>query len=58
MTQRGDGDRAAYKLSPPRALHHGTLLINVDMTALSSLLNPNKLKLQVGSVAEVSGFRL
>jgi len=45
---------AAYKLSPPRALHHGTLLIDVDMTALSSLLNPNKLKLQSKGVASVA----
>jgi lipoate-protein ligase A len=45
---------AAYKLAPPRALHHGTLLIGVDMTALSSLLNPSKLKLQSKGVASVA----
>ena len=45
---------AAYKLSPPRALHHGTLLIDVDMGALSALLNPNKLKLQSKGVASVA----
>ena len=45
---------AAYKLSPPRALHHGTLLIDVDMTALAGLLNPNKLKLQSKGVASVA----
>jgi len=45
---------AAYKLAPPRALHHGTLLINVEMTALSALLNPNKLKLQSKGVASVT----
>jgi hypothetical protein len=32
-----------------QALHHGTLLIDVEMTALAGLLNPNKLKLQVRS---------
>jgi lipoate-protein ligase A len=45
---------AAYKLAPPRALHHGTLLINVDMAALAGLLNPNKLKLQSKGIASVA----
>ena len=45
---------AAYKLSPPRALHHGTLLIDVNIGALSSLLNPNKLKLQSKGVSSVA----
>ena len=45
---------AAYKLAPPRALHHGTLLIDVDMKALAGLLNPNKLKLQSKGIASVA----
>ena len=45
---------AAYKLAPPRALHHGTLLIQVDMSALAGLLNPNKLKLQSKGIASVA----
>jgi len=45
---------AAYKLSPPRALHHGTLLINVDLGALAGLLHPNKLKLMSKGIHSVS----
>eukprot|EP01114_Cavostelium_apophysatum_P015425 TRINITY_DN4195_c0_g1_i1.p1 TRINITY_DN4195_c0_g1~~TRINITY_DN4195_c0_g1_i1.p1 ORF type:complete len:211 (+),score=43.07 TRINITY_DN4195_c0_g1_i1:542-1174(+) len=44
---------SAYKLSNNRALHHGTLLINVDMNALQNYLNPNKLKLQSKGVDSV-----
>ena len=40
---------SAYKLkfrnSRVKALHHGTLLIDVNLQALGSYLNPNKLKL-------------
>jgi len=45
---------AAYKLAPPRALHHGTLLIDVDIGALGRYLNPNKLKLQSKGIASVA----
>ncbi|KAJ1493655.1 hypothetical protein T484DRAFT_1610055 [Baffinella frigidus] len=45
---------AAYRLAPPRALHHGTLLINVEMTALAGLLNPNKLKLKSKGISSVT----
>ena len=42
----------AYRLSlggqggkGKKALHHGTILFNVDLTALQKYLNPNKKKL-------------
>lgn len=45
---------AAYKLNGPRALHHGTLLIDVDMAALPKYLNPNKAKLQSKGITSVA----
>eukprot|EP01116_Phalansterium_solitarium_P016284 TRINITY_DN3763_c0_g1_i5.p1 TRINITY_DN3763_c0_g1~~TRINITY_DN3763_c0_g1_i5.p1 ORF type:complete len:368 (-),score=31.46 TRINITY_DN3763_c0_g1_i5:1281-2384(-) len=44
---------SAYKLSGDRAFHHGTLLINVDLDALTRYLNVNKEKLKSKGVASV-----
>jgi len=44
---------SAFKLSGQRALHHGTMLINVDMNALSKYLNVNKAKLKSKGVDSV-----
>lgn len=33
---------AAFKHSLHRSLHHGTLLVDLDLTALAKYLNPNK----------------
>jgi len=42
----------AYRLSAKRALHHGTMLLSVDMNLLSGVLNVNKAKLRSkGNVA-------
>ena len=42
---------SAFKLNNRRALHHGTLLLDTDMSRLSSYLHPNKLKLKSKGVA-------
>lgn len=45
---------AAFRQTAKRALHHGTLLLDVDMTALDKYLTPNKLKMQSKGIASVS----
>lgn len=44
---------SAYKLTNDKALHHGTLLVNVDMGKLSQVLHPNKEKLRSKGVQSV-----
>ena len=36
-----------------KALHHGTILFNVDLTALQKYLNPNKKKLESKGIESV-----
>lgn len=45
---------AAFRHSKSRSLHHGTLLLNVEMTALDKYLTPNKLKMQSKGVSSVA----
>lgn len=45
---------AAFRQTGNRSLHHGTLLLDVDMTALSRYLTPNKLKMQSKGISSVS----
>lgn len=44
---------SAYKLTSEKAFHHGTLLLNVDLTALDKYLSPNKAKLRSKGVDSV-----
>ncbi|ELR20191.1 lipoyltransferase and lipoateprotein ligase [Acanthamoeba castellanii str. Neff] len=44
---------SAYKISNGRALHHGTMLINVDFASLGKILNPDKAKLKSKGVDSV-----
>ncbi len=45
---------SAFKVGKDRAFHHGTLLLDVNMNALSNYLNPHKLKLASKGVASVT----
>lgn len=45
---------AAFRLESGVLLHHGTMLLNVDMNALSLLLNPNRLKLESKAIKSVT----
>jgi lipoate-protein ligase A len=44
---------AAYRLRGDRAIHHGTMLVDVDMGALGSLLTPAAKKLASKGIASV-----
>eukprot|EP01089_Gocevia_fonbrunei_P014751 TRINITY_DN4117_c0_g1_i2.p1 TRINITY_DN4117_c0_g1~~TRINITY_DN4117_c0_g1_i2.p1 ORF type:complete len:277 (+),score=42.37 TRINITY_DN4117_c0_g1_i2:329-1159(+) len=45
---------SAYKLSSNRALHHGTILIDINMESLTKYLNPDKAKLLSKGISSVS----
>ncbi len=44
---------SAFKEAKDRAFHHGTMLINTDLSKLSSYLSPNKKKLMSKGLASV-----
>ncbi len=44
---------SAYKLTSDRAFHHGTLLINADLTRIANYLTPDKKKLESKGIASV-----
>lgn len=52
-----NGDRkfsgSAYKETMDRGFHHGTLLLNADLTRLANYLNPDKKKLEAKGITSV-----
>lgn len=55
MTEEGEKkiSGSAFKEARDRSFHHGTLLINADMTKLGTYLNPNVKKLQSKGITSV-----
>lgn len=57
LVKTADGDKkisgCAFKETKDRSFHHGTVLINADMTMLGSYLNPNIKKLQSKGITSV-----
>lgn len=53
------GDRkvsgSAYRETKDRGFHHGTLLLNADLSRLENYLNPDKKKLQAKGITSVRG---
>ena len=54
-----EGDRkvsgSAYRETIDRGFHHGTLLLNADLSRLANYLNPDKKKLQAKGITSVRG---
>lgn len=52
-----DGDKkisgSAYKEAPDRGFHHGTLLLDADLSRLADYLNPDPKKLQAKGITSV-----
>lgn len=44
---------SAYRETPDRGFHHGTLLLNADLTRLANYLNPDEKKLQAKGITSV-----
>ena len=57
VVPQADGERkisgSAYKETKDRGFHHGTLLINADLSRLANYLNPDPKKLQAKGIASV-----
>ena len=46
---------SAYRETMDRGFHHGTLLLNADLSRLANYLNPDKKKLQAKGITSVRG---
>jgi len=44
---------SAYRETPDRGFHHGTLLLNADLNRLANYLNPDPKKLQAKGIASI-----
>ena len=57
LVETADGEKkisgSAFKETKDRAFHHGTVLINADMTKLAHYLNPNIKKLESKGITSV-----
>ena len=57
VTEQGETFKisgSAFKESPDRVFHHGTMLLNVDLTRLGNYLTPNQKKLQAKGIKSVA----
>jgi lipoate-protein ligase (EC 6.-.-.-) len=59
VVKTAEGDRkvsgSAYRETRDRGFHHGTLLLNADLSRLANYLNPDKKKLQAKGITSVRG---
>ncbi len=57
LVETNDGEKkisgSAFKETKDRSFHHGTLLIDADMSKLAQYLNPNKKKLESKGITSV-----
>jgi len=59
VVKTAEGDRkvsgSAYRETMDRGFHHGTLLLNADLSRLANYLNPDQKKLQAKGITSVRG---